>query len=258
MSHMTLNNLPLSTAEESRYARQISLPSVDFEGQEKLKASRVAIIGLGGLGCSAAQYLTASGIGHLTLIDFDEVEVSNLQRQVLHQTTDVGINKAHSAAQLLRLNNPEITIETLNHKLDDEAINALCSTHDVIVDCCDNLETRKQLNSECFNTKTPLVSGAAIRLEGLVTAFNYAENTPCYHCFSQLFGEQQLSCVEAGVLSPTVGIIGAIEACEAIKLLLGIGQSLVGRVLIADFNYMNFREMKLSVSGDCPVCQSHN
>jgi len=258
MHMMTPKNMPLSDSEESRYARQISLPSVDFEGQEKLKASRVAIIGLGGLGCSAAQYLAASGIGHLTLIDFDDVEVSNLQRQVLHQTADVGINKAQSAAQLLQLNNPEITIEILNYKLDEQGINSLCNEHDVIVDCCDNLATRQQLNRQCYKTKTPLVSGAAIRLEGLVTAFNYADNTPCYHCFSQLFGEQQLSCVEAGVLSPTVGIIGSIEACETIKLLLNIGQPLVGRVLIADFNYMNFREMKLSVSKNCPVCRSHN
>jgi molybdopterin synthase sulfurylase MoeB len=258
MNNMTSSPISLSASEESRYARQIALPSVDFDGQETLKASRVAIVGVGGLGCSAAQYLAASGIGHLTLIDFDVVELSNLQRQVLHQTVDIGINKAQSAAQLLQLNNPEIVISAITDKLDDSAMSMLCQEHDVIVDCCDNLATREQLNKACFVSKTPLVSGAAIRLEGLVTAFDYRENSPCYHCFSQLFGEQQLSCVEAGVLAPSVGIIGAIEASETLKLLLGIGQSLVGRVLIADFNQMSFREMKLSVSSNCPVCHTHS
>jgi len=244
----------LNASEESRYARQISLPSIDFQGQEKLKSSRVAVIGLGGLGCAAAQYLASCGIGSLTLIDFDNVELSNLQRQVLHQTSDIGTNKAESAAQLLRLNNPEININVIPYKLDETGLETLCTTHDVIVDCCDNLATRNQLNQVCFKFKLPLVSGAAIRLEGIVTSFNYQANTPCYKCFSQLFGEQELSCVEAGVLAPTVGIVGAIEACEAIKLLLSIGQPLIGRVLIADFNHMSFRELKLSQSATCDVC----
>lgn len=244
----------LSTSEENRYARQISLPSIDFEGQEKLKASRVAVIGVGGLGCAAAQYLAASGIGYLTLIDFDNVELSNLQRQVLHQTTDIGINKAQSAAQLLRLNNPEITINVISYKLDNIGLEKLCKEHDVIVDCCDNLATRDQVNRVCFDSKTSLVSGAAIRLEGLVTSFNYQSGTPCYQCFSQLFGEQELTCVEAGVLAPTVGIIGAIEACEAIKLLIGIGHPLVGRILMGDFSQMSFREMKLPISTSCSIC----
>lgn len=251
---MTVDTIELSASEENRYARQISLPSIDLEGQEKLKLSCVAVIGLGGLGCSAAQYLASSGVGTLTLIDFDDVELSNLQRQVLHQTSDIGVNKAESAAQLLRLNNPEITINVISHKLDDIGLEKLCETHDVIVDCCDNLATRDQLNRVCFKFKRALVSGAAIRLEGMVTSFNYETDTPCYKCFSQLFGEQELSCVEAGVLSPVVGIVGAIEACEAIKLLLSIGQPLIGRVLIADFNQMSFKELKLSQSTTCDVC----
>lgn len=251
---MKLPTTELSVSEENRYARQISLPSIDFEGQEKLKSSSVAIVGVGGLGCAAAQYLAASGIGNLTLIDFDDVELSNLQRQVLHQTADIGINKAQSAAQLLRLNNPEISINVISYKLDLSGLKALCSEHDVIVDCCDNLTTRNQINQVCFDSKTPLVSGAAIRLEGLVTSFNYQRNTPCYQCFSQLFGEQELTCIEAGVLAPTVGIVGAIEACEAIKLLLKIGHPLVGRILIGDFNQMNFRELKLPISKCCTIC----
>lgn len=244
----------LNLNEEKRYARQISLPSIDFEGQEILKGSRVVVIGVGGLGCSAAQYLAASGIGHLTLVDFDCVELSNLQRQVLHQTSDIGVNKAQSAAQLLRLNNPEITISVIEDKLDNISLATLSENNDVIVDCCDNLATRQQLNQVCFDTKTPLVSAAAIRMEGLVTTFDYSSKTPCYQCFSQLFGEQELSCMEAGVLAPSVGIIGAIEACEAIKLLVKVGQPLVGRLLLADFTQMSFREMRLPKDTHCTVC----
>lgn len=246
----------LSPNQERRYARQISLPSVDFEGQEKLQLARVAVIGLGGLGCSAAQYLAASGVGTLTLVDFDAVELSNLQRQVLHQTVDIGVNKAESATQLLRLNNPEITINAVPKKLDTKALKALCLSHDVVVDCTDNLAIRQQLNQSCFINKTPLVSAAAIRLEGMVTVFDYQDESPCYHCFSQLFGEQQLSCLDAGVLAPSVGIVGAIQACETIKVIIGIGETLVGRLLIGDFSTMIFREMKLSKSNSCSICNT--
>lgn len=246
----------LSPNQERRYARQISLPSVDFEGQEKLQLARVAVIGLGGLGCSAAQYLAASGVGTLTLVDFDAVELSNLQRQVLHQTVDIGVNKAESATQLLRLNNPEITINAVPKKLDTKALEALCLSHDVVVDCTDNLAIRQQLNQSCFINKTPLVSAAAIRLEGMVTVFDYQDESPCYHCLSQLFGEQQLSCLDAGVLAPSVGIVGAIQACETIKVIIGIGETLVGRLLIGDFSTMTFREMKLSKSNSCSICNT--
>ena len=256
---MTINDMAkdiLSPDQERRYARQISLPSVDFDGQEKLQLASVAVVGVGGLGCAASQYLAASGVGTLTLVDFDEVELSNLQRQVLHQTVDIGVNKAESAAQLLRLNNPEITINAVPKKLDAKALEALCLSHDVVVDCTDNLEIRQQLNKSCFTHQTPLISAAAIRLEGMVTVFDYRDNSPCYHCFSQLFGEQQLSCLDAGVLAPSVGIIGAIQACEAIKVIIGIGDSLVGRLLIGDFSTMSFREMKLSQSNSCSVCNT--
>ncbi|MGB1297488.1 MAG: molybdopterin-synthase adenylyltransferase MoeB [Psychrobium sp.] len=246
----------LSPQQEQRYARQISLPSVDFVGQEKLQQAHVAVIGIGGLGCAAAQYLAAAGIGQLTLVDFDVVELSNLQRQVLHQTPDIGINKAESAAQLLRLNNPEIDIKPITQKLDNDGLASLIQQCDVIVDCTDNLETRQQLNRLCFIDKIPLVSAAAIRLEGMVTVFDYETDSPCYQCFSQLFGEQQLSCLDAGVLAPSVGIIGAIESTEAIKLIVGIGEPLVGRLLLGDFSTMSFREMKLKKSNTCAVCNT--
>lgn len=244
----------LNDQEMARYTRQILLPSMDIEGQERLKQSSVAIIGAGGLGCAAAQYLGAAGIGNLTIIDFDRVELSNLQRQVLHQQKDIGVNKACSAAESIMAVNSDITVTAITHQLSNDELNLLCQTHDVIVDCCDNLVTRQTLNKHCFNHKTPLVSGAAIRMEGLVTTFDYADTSPCYQCFSQLFGEQQLSCMEAGVLSPVVGIVGAIEATETIKLLTGIGESLVGRVLLCDIAQMSFRQMMLRKSARCVVC----
>ena len=244
----------LSDQEMVRYCRQILLPSCDIEGQERLKQAKVLVIGLGGLGCAAAQYLGAAGVGHLTLVDFDQVELSNLQRQVLHTSANIGDNKAVSAKQTIAAINPEISIVAIEHKLGDSELQRMINSHDVVVDCCDNLATRISLNQWCFTFKTPLVSGAAIRMEGMVSCFDYSENTPCYQCFSQLFGEQQLSCMEAGVLSPAVGIIGSIEAAEAIKLITGIGKPLVGRVLLADISTMSFREMKLNKSAKCPIC----
>lgn len=224
----------LSDQEMVRYCRQILLPSCDIDGQEKLKQARVLLIGVGGLGCAAAQYLGAAGIGQLTLVDYDCVELSNLQRQILHTTANIGDNKARSGKQAIVAINPEINVVAIEQKLEGKALAQLCADHDLVVDCCDNLATRTSLNEVCFKLKVPLVSGAAIRMEGMVSCFDYSLDTPCYQCFSQLFGEQQLSCMEAGVLSPAVGIIGSIQAAEAIKLLSGIGRPLIGRVLLAD------------------------
>jgi len=244
----------LSDQEVSRYTRQILLPSVDIQGQERFKLARVAVIGAGGLGCAAAQYLGAAGVGSLTIIDFDRVELSNLQRQVLHHQHNIGDNKALSAKASIIANNPEITVSAVTHKLNASELKTLCQEHDVIVDCCDNLATRVELNQVCFDTKTPLISGAAIRMEGMISCFDYRQDTPCYQCLSQFFGEQQLSCMEAGVLSPVVGIVGAIQATEALKLIAQFGDSLVGRVLLCDISQMSFRQMKLRKSSSCKVC----
>jgi len=244
----------LSDNEMNRYTRQMLLPSMDIEGQECLKQSRVAIIGAGGLGCSAAQYLGAAGVGQLTIVDFDVVELSNLQRQVLHQQDNIGDNKALSAQAAITANNPEISVVAITHRLATEQLSELCHSHDVIVDCCDNLATRVAINQYCFEHKTPLVSGAAIRMEGMVSCFDYRDDSPCYQCLSQFFGEQQLSCMEAGVLSPVVGIVGSIQATEAIKLLTNIGKPLVGRVLLCDMSQMDFRQMKLTKSSTCSLC----
>lgn len=244
----------LSDSELMRYSRQISLKGMDIDGQERLKQARVLMIGAGGLGCTAALYLTVAGIGHLTLVDFDTVDVSNLQRQVLHTDANVGQAKVDSAKASLLAHNPHLSIDTINQVLDDPEIDALVAQHDIVLDCTDNLMVRNQLNQACFNHQVPLVSAAAIRMEGLLTVFNYQADQPCYHCFSSLFGEQQLSCVEAGILAPVVGMLGCLEATEAIKVITGMGQPLYGRILMVDAMTMEFREMKLPKQPHCAVC----
>ncbi|OOF70518.1 molybdopterin-synthase adenylyltransferase MoeB [Rodentibacter caecimuris] len=242
----------LSYQEELRYNRQIILKSVDFEGQEKLKASRMLIVGLGGLGCAASQYLAAAGVGHLTLADFDTVSLSNLQRQVLHCDERLGMAKVESAKLTLEKLNPHIQIQPLNEQLDTEKLQKIVPHFDVILDCTDNITIRNQLDTVCEKAKVPLVSGAAIRMEGMISVFTYEPNTPTYKTISRLFGVNELSCVEAGVLSPIVGLVGSIQALEAIKVRLKIGKHLCGRLLIVDGLNMNIREIKLP-SDDIPT-----
>ncbi|WP_279050604.1 molybdopterin-synthase adenylyltransferase MoeB [Cedecea davisae] len=244
----------LSDAEMLRYNRQIVLRGFDFDGQEKLKASRVLIVGLGGLGCAAAQYLAAAGVGHLTLLDFDTVSLSNLQRQTLHRDAAIGRPKVDSAREMLAAINPHIRLETVNALLDEQQLAGLVAQHEVILDCTDNVEIRNQLNRSCFLHKRPLVSGAAIRMEGQISVFTYQANEPCYRCLSRLFGEGTLSCVEAGVMSPLVGIIGSLEAMEAIKLLANHGTPASGKIVLYDAMTCQFREMKLARNPQCEVC----
>lgn len=237
--------IELTDHEMMRYNRQIIMKSIDFDGQERLKGSKVLIIGLGGLGCAASQYLAAAGIGELMLVDFDTVALSNLQRQVLHNDSRIGLAKVDSAKQTLSALNPLITINTTNAQLTDEQLTSLIARYDVVLDCTDNVETRNQLDRLCQQQQKPLVSGAAIRMEGQVSVFTYQPNTPTYRDLSQLFGENVLSCVEAGVLSPIVGIVGSIQALEAIKVLLQIGTSLCGRLLMIDGLNMQVRAINL-------------
>lgn len=244
----------LSDAEMLRYSRQISIQAMDIEGQEKLKQAKVLMFGAGGLGSAASQYLTVAGIGELTIVDFDTVDISNLQRQVLHHDIDVGKPKVDSAKEALNQLNPNVRITSINKVLNDAEIDELVNKHHIVVDCTDNIKVREQLNKACFAHKAPFVSAAAIRMEGMVTVFNYQENTPCYHCYSSLFGEQQLSCVESGILAPVVGIIGCIEATEVIKLITGMGNTLVGRLLMLDAMTMEFREMNIPKQLNCKVC----
>ena len=244
----------LSDPEMLRYNRQIILRGFDFDGQEKLKAGKVLVIGLGGLGCAATQYLAAAGVGHLTLVDFDTVSLSNLQRQVLHRDATIDMPKVDSAKTQLAAINPHIQIDTVNAQLDDAQLDELITHHDVILDCTDNVAIREQLNRLCLPHKKPLVSGAAIRMEGQLSVFTYEENTPCYHCLSRLFGDNNLTCVEAGVMSPLVGTIGTLEAMEAIKLLANYGKVNSGKVLLFDAMTMDFRQFRLSKDPHCEVC----
>lgn len=245
----------LSDQEMLRYNRQIILRQFDFEGQEALKQSSILILGAGGLGCASSQYLATAGIGKLTLIDDDIVELSNLQRQVLHHDADIGRNKVESAADALRELNPHITVETIAQRLDDVELTALIERHTLVVDASDNVETRNQLNRLCFEAKTPLVSGAAIRMEGQISVFTYDDPAqPCYQCLSALFGSEALSCVEAGVMAPVVGIVGAVQAMEAIKVIANYGQPKKGKILILDALTMSWREMNLMKMPTCPIC----
>lgn len=247
-------NSDLSDQEMLRYNRQIMLKSVDFDGQEKLKASRVLIVGLGGLGCAASQYLSSGGVGHLTLVDFDTVSLSNLQRQILHTDKNIGQPKVLSAMSRLKQLNPYVDVSVWNEKLTEQEWQELIPQHDIVLDCTDNVEIRNLLNKTCFQHKVPLVSGSAIRFEGQVSVFTYAENEPCYQCLSALFGENVLSCVEAGVIAPIVGVVGSLQALETIKVLLNIGQTLSGKLLMIDGLNFSIREMKLPKQPTCPTC----
>lgn len=247
--------MELTDHEMLRYNRQIILKAVDFDGQEKLKASRVLIVGLGGLGCAAAQYLASGGVGHLTLVDFDTVSLSNLQRQILHTDQNIDEPKVFSAQKRLAQLNPHIQIEAIYAKLSEEQWAAEITKHDLVLDCTDNVEIRNLLNLHCFAQKRPLVSGSAIRFEGQVSVFCYQANEPCYHCLSQLFGENVLSCVEAGVIAPIVGVVGSIQALEAMKVLMKIGTTLSGRLLMIDGLNFSVREMRLPRSPTCPICE---
>jgi len=239
-----------------RYSRQIMLPQFDIAGQEKLLQNHALIIGLGGLGSPVAMYLAAAGVGTLTLVDFDEVDLSNLQRQIAHGQADIGSPKVASASNTLKSLNPDIEIFTLHQKLEDDSLLSAVREADIVIDASDNFATRFAINRACALASTPLVSGAAIRLEGQVSVFPHQGNKqPCYQClYSEDQDEESATCSENGVLSPVVGIIGSIQATEAIKLLTGIGSTLSGRLLILDASTMEFREMHLSQDPNCPVC----
>lgn len=244
----------LSDEEMLRYNRQIVLRGFDFDGQEALKAAKALIVGLGGLGCAASPYLASAGVGHLTLLDFDHVSVSNLQRQILHRDAQVGLPKVDSARRQLGEINPHIVLESIDRQLEEAELADLIARHDVVLDCTDNVATREQLNRLCFASKTPLVSGAAIRMEGQISVFTWHEAEPCYRCLSRLFGDAALSCVEAGVMAPLVGVIGSLQAMEAIRLLSKYGDSVAGKLLMYDAMTLQFRTLKLAKDPCCEVC----
>ena len=238
-----------------RYSRQILLPQIGLEGQQRLLAARVLIIGMGGLGSPVAMYLAASGVGHLVLVDYDMVELSNLQRQIAHTTDRIGMHKVNSAQQSLAALNPDVQVTAIAGQLDPEALVEQVQLADAVVDCSDNFATRFALNRVCVANKTPLISGAAIRMEGQVTVFRPGRtDSPCYRCLYKDMDELGESCSQTGVLAPLVGIIGSIQATETIKVLLDIGETLTGRLLILDALSMEWRSIKLRKDPDCPVC----
>jgi adenylyltransferase/sulfurtransferase len=241
-----------------RYSRQIMLPYVGVEGQQKLMQASVLIIGLGGLGSPAAMYLASGGVGHLTLCDFDEVDLSNLQRQIIHSNSNrIGENKAISAQKTLTDLNPDIHVTALTEKLNEKSLSKHIKQADVVLDCTDNFDTRFLLNRLCFKEKTPLISGAAIRMEGQVIVFSNNGKGPCYHClYKDDADEGSMTCSENGVLAPVVGIIGCIQAVEAMKIIMSIGNPLFSRLLLLDAKTMDWRSLKLPVDPDCPVCSS--
>jgi molybdopterin-synthase adenylyltransferase len=242
-----------------RYSRHILLPSVAYEGQEALTKSHVLIVGAGGLGSPAALYMAAGGVGSLTICDFDEVDLTNLQRQIIHTTSSVGINKALSAQKTIQAINPEVVVNTVQEKSTEVGMADLIKAADVVVDCSDNFATRYALNRLCHQHKKPLVSGAAIGFEGQVTVFDFRHQTsPCYHCLFPDDGtDAEMRCSENGVFAPLVGMIGTAQAAEAMKLLMNIGKSLEGRLLLLDALVMEWRTIKLSQDQQCPVCGTH-
>jgi len=239
-----------------RYSRHILLPQIEYDGQDKLTQSHVLIVGAGGLGSPVAMYLAASGVGTLTICDFDAVDLTNLQRQIIHTTQSVGTNKAVSAQQAIFEINPDVLVHTVQQKSTESEMAALVAQADVVVDCSDNFATRYALNRLCFQHKTPLVSGAAIRFEGQITVFDFRHAaSPCYHClYPDTGSDQEMRCADNGVFAPLVGMIGTAQAAEVLKLLLNIGESLQGRLLLLDALTAEWRTIKLARDATCTVC----
>lgn len=244
----------LTTEQALRYNRQIVLPNFDLDKQEILLNAKVLIVGVGGLGCAAAQYLVASGVGEVTLVDDDNVDKTNLQRQVLHGEADVGVNKCLSAKASLQQLNSDIKINVIQKRLALDDYLDLIEPLDMVLDCTDNLVSRNTLNQACYQSGTSLVSGAAIRMEGQLMSIVPKENSACYACLSAYFGEQNLSCVESGVMSPVVGVIGAMQALEAIKVLCDYGQSNVNKLMIFDAMTSSWQSFKVPKKTNCSVC----
>jgi adenylyltransferase/sulfurtransferase len=241
-----------------RYSRQIMLPGFGIEGQERLRAASVLVVGLGGLGSPVAMYLAAAGVGRLLLADFDAVDLSNLQRQILHTTERVGIPKADSACVTLAALNPEVELVRVKRSLSEETLPALVGEVDLVVDGSDNFATRFAVNAACTAAGKPLVSGAAIRMEGQVAVYSGQPGGPCYQCLYPRDGTLDETCTANGILAPVVGIIGSVQATEAVKILAGIGEPLYGRLLLLDAAAMEWRSLRLPADPACPICRTNS
>ena len=239
-----------------RYSRHLLLGEIGIEGQQKIRAAKALVIGAGGLGSPAAMYLASAGIGQLTIIDNDTVDLTNLQRQIAHTTSRVGRAKAESARETLHAINPDIRITALVERADDARLAELVSQHDVVLDCTDNFKTRHAVNRACVAHKVPLVSGAVIRFDGQLSVFDpRTGEQPCYSClFPQDQPFEDVACSTMGVFAPLVGVVGAMQAAEALKLVMGIGESLAGRLLLLDGLRMEWSSISIGRNDGCPVC----
>jgi molybdopterin/thiamine biosynthesis adenylyltransferase len=243
-----------------RYSRHILLDEIGIEGQQRLLDAQALVIGAGGLGSPAAMYLASAGVGHITLVDNDTVDLTNLQRQIAHTTERVGQSKAASARQTLLQINPEITVHALNERVDDARLAALVAAADVVLDCTDNFATRHAVNRACVAARKPLVSGAVIRFDGQISVFDpRGGDQPCYSClFPQDQKFEDVACSTMGVFAPLVGVVGAMQAAEALKLLMSVGASLAGRLMMLDGLHMEWTSIGVARNGDCPVCAANN
>jgi adenylyltransferase/sulfurtransferase len=250
------NKIEMNDRQLLRYSRHILLDQIGIEGQSKIVGAHALVIGAGGLGSPAALYLAAAGVGRITLADGDTVDLTNLQRQILHTQQSIGQAKALSGQLALSRINPDIIVEAISERLGGERLEALVASADVVLDCCDNFSTRHAVNRACVKFRKPLVSGAAIRFDGQLSVFDSRRaNAPCYHC---LFPEgeevDEVRCAVMGVFAPLTGIIGSMQAAEALKLLSGAGEPAVGRLLLLDGLTMAWRSVKFSKDAQCAVC----
>jgi molybdopterin-synthase adenylyltransferase len=253
---MSDNTFELSDAQLLRYSRHILLNEIGVEGQAKISAAHALIIGAGGLGSPAALYLASAGIGTLTLVDHDSVDLTNLQRQILHREASVGMPKALSGQATIAALNPEVKVIPITQRADAALLDTLVSQADVVLDCSDNFSTRHAVNAACVKHKKPLVSGAAIKFDGQISVYDSRDkNSPCYAClFPPDATFEEVRCAVMGVFAPLVGIIGTMQAAEALKLIAGVGTSLAGRLQMLDGRHMEWTEVKLGRRHDCPIC----
>lgn len=249
----------MNKAQAERYARHIQLDEIGFSGQEDLLASRVLVIGAGGLGSPALMYLASAGVGQLVVSDFDRVELSNLQRQIIHHEADIGREKALSAAERIRALNPSVNVRAIPWALDETELRREVDGADVVLDASDNFETRFELNRTCVQTRTPLVSAAAVRMEGQVLVIDPRQpDSPCYRCLYDDAGEPDEPCSLVGVFAPLLGLIGSLQAMQALKLLIGFNDTGVGRLTLFDAQRNEWRTVRLLKDPCCPVCTSRD
>jgi len=243
-----------------RYSRHVLLEDIDVAGQEKLLTAHTLVIGAGGLGSAAAPYLAAAGVGKITLVDHDQVELTNLQRQIMHTQDSIGQNKAASGKSFLQRLNPGVVVDTIEAKADDSLLDQLLPTVNIVLDCTDNFATRHMINRLCVKHQVPLVSGSALRFDGQISVFDSRNKTsPCYACiFSPEEQFEEVSCASMGIFSPLVGIIGAMQAAQALQVLIGFGEPLVGRMLLWNARNTQIDEIRISRNTGCLVCgQTH-